>query len=209
MSTSMPSPYGPYPIVELNFKCVFLRDPFSYNHGIKFTFKDQDFSGMTYSECITFLERFMQESIKKLYYCESGKPLLYGITIIRNDGDYATFIFDAFGPDVYISLYVDHDGQGIEDWFGFEIETEKEDGDDSCIDGGANENKIDNLNDVDVEFNEDMVTMNRTQGDEFMNKLRAEEEERNDNNIDDDGGEEEENVTQQHSIFNESTPWKK
>ncbi|CAI9259569.1 unnamed protein product [Lactuca saligna] len=158
MSTSMRNPNGLYPAVKLNFKGVFLQDPFSYNHGIKFTFKDHVFfPGMTYSECITFLERFMQESIKKLYYCELGNPLISGITVIRNDGDY-----DAFGVDGFISLYPDHDGQGIEDWFGFEIEIEEEDGDDSCIDGGENEIKFDNLKDVDVEFNEDILIMSRT-----------------------------------------------
>lgn len=208
MSSSRPNPDGLHPIVELNFKGVFLRNPFSYNHGINFTFNDHDFSGMTYSECITFLERFMQESIKKLYYCEPGKPLIYGITAIANDEDYGGFIFHAYGTDGKICMYVDHDGQGIEDWFGSEIE--EEDGDDSCIDGGENEDEIDNLTDVDVDFNEDIVTMNRTKGDEFLNRLCGEEEEGNDNNINDhDGHEEDANVTQQHSIFNELVPWKK
>ncbi|CAI9288092.1 unnamed protein product [Lactuca saligna] len=134
MSSSTPNPDGLHPIVELNFKGVFLRNPFSYNHGINFTFNDHDFSRMTYGECVTFLERFMQESIKKLYYCEPGKPLISGITAIANDADYGGFIFQAYGTDGKICMYVDHDGQGIEDWFGSEIE--EGDGDDSCIDGG-------------------------------------------------------------------------
>ncbi|CAH1435724.1 unnamed protein product [Lactuca virosa] len=137
MSTSTPNPDGLHPIVELNFKGVFLKNPFSYNHGINFTFNDHDFSGMTYGECITFLERFMQESIKKLYYCEPCKPLISGITAIANDEDYGGFIFQAYETDGKICTYVDHDGQGIEDWFGSEIE--EEDGDDSCIDGDAYE----------------------------------------------------------------------
>nr|KAJ0189842.1 hypothetical protein LSAT_V11C800419960 [Lactuca sativa] len=208
MSSSTPNPDGLYPIVELNFKGVFLRNPFSYNHGINFTFNDHDFSGMTYGECITFLERFMQESIKKLYCCEPSKPLISGITAIANDEDYGGFIFHAYGTDDKICMYMDHDGQGIEDWFGSEIE--EEDGDDSCIDGGENEDEIDNLTDVDVDFNEDIVTMNRTKGDEFLNRLCGEEEEGNDNNINDhDGHEEDATVTQQHSIFNELVPWKK
>ncbi|CAH1450165.1 unnamed protein product [Lactuca virosa] len=86
-------------------------------------------------------------------------------------------------------MYVDHDGQGIEDWFGSEIE--EEDGDDSCIDGGENEDEIDNLTDVDVDFNEGIVTMNRIKGDECLNRLCGKEEEGNDNNIDDDDGHEE------------------
>ncbi|CAH1427134.1 unnamed protein product [Lactuca virosa] len=127
MSTSTPNPNGLYPVVELNFKDVFIQNPFSYKHGMKFTFNDNDFSGMTYSEFITFLEWFKQKSIKKLYYYEPGKPLLYGITAILNDGDYASFIFYGYVTDGIISLYVDHYGQGIEDWFGTEIE-EEEDG---------------------------------------------------------------------------------
>ncbi|CAH1444975.1 unnamed protein product [Lactuca virosa] len=196
MSSSMPKPNGLYPVVEINFKDIFLRNPFSYKHGMKFTFNDHDFSGMTYSECITFLERFMQESIKKLYCCEPGKPLLSGIDVIANYEDRASFIFYAYGTDGIISLYVDHDGQGIEDWFGSEIE-EEEYGDDSCIDGGENEDEIENIRDVEVDFNEDEVTMNRRKGDDFMSELYSEEEEGNDNNIGDDadGGEEEANVT--------------
>ncbi|CAI9293701.1 unnamed protein product [Lactuca saligna] len=208
MSSLTPNPDGLHHIVDLNFKGVFLIYPFSYNHGINFTFNDHDFSGMTYGECITFLKRFMKESIKKLYYCELGKPLISGITAIANDEDYGGFIFQAYGTDGKICMYVDHDGQGIEDLFGSEIK--EEDGDDPCIDGGENEEQIDNLIDVDVDFNEDIVTMNRTKGDEFLNRLCGEEEEGNDNNINDhDAHEEDANVTQQHSIFNELVPRKK
>ncbi|CAI9275651.1 unnamed protein product [Lactuca saligna] len=209
MSSSAPKPDGLHPIVELNFKGVFLRNPFSYNHGINPIFNDHDFSGMTYGECITFFKRFMQESIKKLYYCKPGKPLMFGIISVAKDEDYGGFIFQAYGTDGKLYMYVDHDGQGIEDWFGSEIE--KEDGDDSCFDGGENEDEIDNLTDLDVDFNEDIVTTNRTKGDEFLNRLCGKEEEGNDNNIDDDddGREEDANVTQKHSIFNEFVPWKK
>ncbi|CAI9277216.1 unnamed protein product [Lactuca saligna] len=165
---------------------------------------------MTYSECNNFLERYIQESIKKLYYCESSKPLLFGLSAIYNDEDYASFIFDPYGTNGIISLYVDHDCQGIEDLFFSEIEEEK-DGDDSCIDGGENEDEIENLRDVEVEFNEDEATMNKTKGDDYLFELYGEEEKGNDNKIDDDvdGGEEEANLTQQHLIFNELTTWKK
>nr|KAJ0200676.1 hypothetical protein LSAT_V11C600320910 [Lactuca sativa] len=128
-----------------------------------------------------------------LYYCEPGKPLISGITAIANDEDYGSFIFQAYGTYGKICMYVDHDGQGIEDWFGSKIE--EEDGDYSCIDGGENKDEIDNLTDVDVDFNEEVVTMNRTKGDEFLNRLFGEEEEGNDNNIHDhDGHEEDANI---------------
>ncbi|CAI9270157.1 unnamed protein product [Lactuca saligna] len=101
---------------------------------------------MTYSECITIVEHFRQESIKKLCYYEPDMPLLVGLTVIANEGDYVGFIFYAYGTHGIISLYVNHDSQGIEDWFGSDIEEEYSD--DSCIDGGENEDEIDNLRDV-------------------------------------------------------------
>ncbi|CAI9277376.1 unnamed protein product [Lactuca saligna] len=134
---------------------------------------------MTY-ECITFLKWFMQESIEKLYYHKSSKPLLSGITANANEEDYAYFIFDAYETDGIIFLYVDHDGQGIENWFGSDIEEE---------DGGENKDEIDNLRDVEVYINEDIIIMNKTHGDEFLTKLCAEEEDENDNIDDDDEGE--------------------
>nr|KAJ0228553.1 hypothetical protein LSAT_V11C100017830 [Lactuca sativa] len=155
MSRWTPNPDGLCPIVELNFKDVFLRNHFSYNHGIISLSMITIF--LTYTECITFLERFMQESIKKLYYYEPLKPLISAITVITNDEEYGGFIFHAYGTD------------------------EDDDGDDSCIDGGENEDEIDNLIDVDVDFNEDIVTMNWTKGDDFQNKLYGEEEGGNDN----------------------------
>ncbi|CAH1427135.1 unnamed protein product [Lactuca virosa] len=68
-------------------------------------------------------------------------------------------------------------------------------GDDSCIDGGENEDETENHRDVEVDFNEDEDTMNITKGDDFLSELFSEDEEANDNNIGDDadGGEVEAN----------------
>nr|KAJ0201493.1 hypothetical protein LSAT_V11C600328750 [Lactuca sativa] len=76
---------------------------------------------------------------------KGGKPLLVGITIIANDENYDGFIFDVYGTD--------------------------EDGDELCIDGGGNEEEIDNLRDVEVKFNDHIVTINRAKGDEFLSQL--------------------------------------
>nr|KAJ0215458.1 hypothetical protein LSAT_V11C300133140 [Lactuca sativa] len=154
---------------------------------------------MTYGECITFLGQFMQESIKKLYYSKPGKPLIYGIIVIANDEDYGGFIFQAYGKDGKICMYVDHDGQGIENLVGSQIE--EDNGDDSSINGGENEEKIDNLTDVDVEFNEDIITMNKTKGDEFLNRLCGEEEEGNGNNIDDDDDDDDDDGREENTNF--------
>ncbi|CAI9290734.1 unnamed protein product [Lactuca saligna] len=116
-------------------------------------------------------------------------------------------IFHAYGTNGKICMYVEHDGQGLDDWFGSDVE--EEDGYDSCAYGGENEDEIDNLTDLDVKFNVKIVTMNRKKGDDFLNKLCGKEEEGNNQNIDDDNGHEEDaNVTQQHSIFNELMPLK-
>ncbi|CAH1440743.1 unnamed protein product [Lactuca virosa] len=85
---------------------------------------------------------------------------------ISNELKYAGFIFDAYGIDVQISLYVDHIGHVIDDTF------ESEGGDDdhdSYISG--RDDDIGTLKDVIVDFNEEIVTMNRTCNDEFLTKL--------------------------------------
>ncbi|CAI9302980.1 unnamed protein product [Lactuca saligna] len=105
---------------------------------------------------------------KKLYYYERGAPLLNGLTPISNEMEYAGFIFDAYGTHGQISLYVDHIGDGINDMF--ESEGAHDDHD-SCISGGNDE--IGPLRDVIVDFNEEIVTMNRTCNDEFLTKLCA------------------------------------
>ncbi|CAI9285045.1 unnamed protein product [Lactuca saligna] len=50
-----------FAMVELNYQGVFIRNPFSYTGGVKTIFNDVDFSSMTYSEFVTFCERFMHE----------------------------------------------------------------------------------------------------------------------------------------------------
>ena len=69
-------PNGLFAMVELNYQGVFNRNPFSYTGGVKTIFNDVDFSSMTYSEFVTFCERFMHEECKKFYYCEPGNSLM-------------------------------------------------------------------------------------------------------------------------------------
>ncbi|CAH1443453.1 unnamed protein product [Lactuca virosa] len=136
-------------------------------------FNDVDFSSMTYSEFVTFLEHFMHEECKKLYYCEPGNSLMEGLNPISDDVEYDAFIFYAYGTDGVISVYVDHIGVGVDGWFD---DDERE----SCIDG-ENEDNIDELRNVDFEFNEDTVHMNRTSNVPFLSNLCVDEGE--DNNI--------------------------
>ncbi|CAI9260540.1 unnamed protein product [Lactuca saligna] len=159
---------------------------------------------MIYSKCVTFFEHFMHEDCKKLYYCEPGISLIEGLNPISDDVECVAVIFYAYGTDGIIYIYVDHIGVGVDGWF--DDEDNDDDGRDSCIDG-ENENNIDKLRNVDLEFNNDVVHMNKTLNDAFLSKLYVDEEE--DNNIveDDDGKEFKPNI-QTHSIFNELLHWK-
>ncbi|CAI9299908.1 unnamed protein product [Lactuca saligna] len=194
-----------FAMVELNYRGVFNRNPFSYTGGVKTIFNDVDFSSMTYSEFVTFCERFMHEECKKFYYCEPDMSFMEGLNPILDDVEYSAFIFDAYGTDGVISVYVDHIGVGVDGW------NDDEDNDDdeheSCIDG-ENEDNIDELRNVAFEFNEDVVHMNRTSNDPFLSKLCVDDEDAN-NIVDDDNGREVEVNIQAHSIFNELLQWKK
>ncbi|CAI9286061.1 unnamed protein product [Lactuca saligna] len=177
-------PNGLFAMVELNYQCVFTFNLFFYTGGVKNMLKDVDFSSMTYSKCVTFFERFMHEDCKKLYYCEPDVCLMEGLNPISDDVEYATFIFDAYETNCIIYVYVDHIGVGVDGWFN--DEDNDDDGHEYCIDG-ENEDNIDELRNVELEFNEDVVHMNRTSNDHFLSKLCVDEED--DSNIvnDDDG----------------------
>ncbi|KAI3778940.1 hypothetical protein L2E82_08330 [Cichorium intybus] len=135
MTTTNIDPEGVYAVVELNYQGVFRRCPFSYEDGMKFTFTEHDWASMNYAECVTFLEKFMHENCKKLYYCEPDEPMYKGLRPISNDVEYASFIFITFGTLGKISLFVDHIGDELEDWVDFDKEGEEHD---SCIEGREN-----------------------------------------------------------------------
>ncbi|CAI9270212.1 unnamed protein product [Lactuca saligna] len=160
---------------------------------------------MTYYEFVTFCERFMHEECKKFYYCEPGNSLMEGINPISNDVEYVAFIFDAYGTDGVISVYVDHIGVGVDGWL--DDEDNDDDEHEHCIDG-ENEDNIDELRKVAFEINEDVVYMNRTSNDPFLSKLCVDDEEDN-YIVDDDNGREVELNIQTHFIFNEILYWKK
>ncbi|CAH1441947.1 unnamed protein product [Lactuca virosa] len=103
-------PNGLFAMAELNYQGVFTRNPFSYTGGVKTMFNDVDFSSMTFSECVTFFKCFMHEQCKKMYYCESGLSLMDGLNPISDDVEYVTFIFDAYGTDGIISIFINHVG---------------------------------------------------------------------------------------------------
>nr|KAJ0213759.1 hypothetical protein LSAT_V11C400190290 [Lactuca sativa] len=175
-------PNGLFAMVELNYQGVFNRNPFSYTGGVKTIFNDVDFSSMTYSEFVTFCERFMHEECKKFYNCEPDMSFMEGLNPISDDVEYSAFIFDAYGTDGVISVYVDHIGVGVDGWH--DDEDNDDDEHESCIDG-ENEDNIDELRNVAFEFNEDVVHMDRTSNDPFLSKLCVDDDDAN-NIVDDD-----------------------
>ncbi|CAI9284263.1 unnamed protein product [Lactuca saligna] len=192
-------PNGLCLMVELNYQGAFNRNPLSYTGGVKTMFTDVDFSSMTYYEFVIFYEPFMHKECKKFYYYEPGNSLMEGLNPISNDVEYAALIFDAYGTDGVISVYVDHIRVGVDGW----LDDEDNDDDEhaSCIDG-ENEDNIDELRKVAFEINEDVVHMNRTSNDPFLSKLCVDDEEHN-YIVDDDNRREVELNIQTHSIFNE------
>ncbi|CAI9292680.1 unnamed protein product [Lactuca saligna] len=107
------------------------------------------------------------------------------INPILDDVEYVGFIFDDYGTNGKNFVYVDHVGSGIEGWF--DDEENPKDEHESCIDGVDN----DDLMDVEVEFNKDVVIMNKTYKDTFLSKLCVDVDKEEDNNIvNDDNGRE-------------------
>ncbi|CAI9291388.1 unnamed protein product [Lactuca saligna] len=135
-------PNGLFAMVELNYQVVFNRNPFSYTGGVKTIFNDVDFSSMTYSEFVTFCERFMHEECKEFYYCEPDMSLMEGLNPISDDVEYSAFIFDAYGIDGVISVYVDHIGT-LNDPFLSKL----------CVDDDDANNIVDGDNGREVEVN--------------------------------------------------------
>nr|KAJ0197285.1 hypothetical protein LSAT_V11C700374720 [Lactuca sativa] len=126
----------------------------------------------------------MHEECKKFYYYEPNMSFMEGLNPISDDVEYSAFIFDAYGTDGVILVYMDHIGVGVDGWH--DDEDNDDDEHESCID----------------------VHMNRTSNDPFLSKLCVDDEDAN-NIVDDDNGREVEVNIQAHSIFNELLHWKK
>ncbi|CAI9265507.1 unnamed protein product [Lactuca saligna] len=99
-----------------------------------------------------------------------------GLNPISNDVEYVAFIFDAYGTDGVILVYVDHIGVGVDGWL--DDEDNDHDEHESCIDG-ENEDNIDELRNDAFEFNEDVLYTNSTSNDPFLSNLCVDDEDEN------------------------------
>ncbi|CAI9283141.1 unnamed protein product [Lactuca saligna] len=75
---------------------------------------------MEVKECFGFLERADGQEFQNLYYYIPNIPLSKGIRFIVDELDYTQFI-DIRYDNRKISLYVDHDGNGLEGWWDDEM----------------------------------------------------------------------------------------
>ncbi|KAL4590516.1 hypothetical protein LXL04_003448 [Taraxacum kok-saghyz] len=72
---------------------------------------------LEYDEVLGFLLRFNGEDFEKVFYCLRNRPLSRGLRFIEDEVDYAHFIDTAYeNPDLPISIYLDHSGDGLDEW---------------------------------------------------------------------------------------------
>ncbi|CAI9276928.1 unnamed protein product [Lactuca saligna] len=104
--------------LEPNYGGYFIRCPFQYAEGKKFLFTDHEFLGMNFSDCVTFLERFLGDRYAKMYFLYPNKPLHNGIRKIDCDTKYAEFIHVSYAiRGGNASLFIDLFDDELEGWF--------------------------------------------------------------------------------------------
>lgn len=221
MANNLPDPV--YFKVRLHYNGTFVRHPCSYAEGESYLFTDFDFAAMNLHACGSWLERFTGSPCEGLFYCIPNKPLSTGIRPIENDLDYAQFLdeaTEAYESNMVISLYMDHTGSGLEEWFDEDMnlvlspegedevvdkEDEVVDKEDEVVDQGdvgvqkeaVVEEEFPNFKDLDDWIGEEEVPkMNKTCDDQFLGKMCSEETH------------EETQAGVEHCIFNENIPWK-
>nr|KAJ0195769.1 hypothetical protein LSAT_V11C700378160 [Lactuca sativa] len=81
--------------IKVHFQCVFISKPFCYSDGIHHVFENIDFTGMSYTEFVGFLERFTQDNL------------------ISNELQYQYFIDITYRCGVQLPVYMDHFGTTV------------------------------------------------------------------------------------------------
>ena len=213
---------GPEPVylrVLLHFRGNFVRDPASYV-GETYLVTDMDFAAMNLAACVEYLDRFIGEPIEKLFYAERHMPLELGVRWIEDDADYALFLDTGYEePDLPISMYIDHSGDGIADLFNSdndesggvtECEEERPTNDkepvaDDPMDIPNDKEPV--ADDPPVELGEDpQVELNRTNEDEFLGLLCVPNGRDEETDTEEDS--EDETCQEPTPIFNPKIAWK-
>ncbi|CAH1419176.1 unnamed protein product [Lactuca virosa] len=196
--------------VHLHYNGVFVRHPYGYVGGNQFLFTDVDWAGMDVRDFFDFLYRAIGEEFQNVYYCLPNIPLSRGIRPIVDDLDFAQFI-DSRYENGEISVYVDHNRNGLEEWWDADMNlVVSEDNESGLEDDGVPINEENTAPDEthpnvgleDEVIDIDKIPLNKTTGDEFLSKLCPPEGEIGDNEV------EEEDV-EIHYIFNPDMQWKR
>ncbi|KAL4578922.1 hypothetical protein LXL04_015054 [Taraxacum kok-saghyz] len=111
----------------------FVRNPHGYV-GEHYLVTDIDFAALDFDGFIAFLERYTGETFEKLYYSQRNQPFKSGIRYIEDDVDYVFFLDTTLEePQVPISTFLDHSGDGLAELFESESDGNGNvtDGDDS------------------------------------------------------------------------------
>ncbi|CAH1449158.1 unnamed protein product [Lactuca virosa] len=194
--------------VHLHYNGIFVRHPSGYVGGNYFLFTDVDWASMDVRDFFPFLDRAIGEEFQNLYYCLPNIPLSRGIRHIVDDLDFAPFIDTGYEYGE-ISVYVDHNGNGLDEWWDDDMNlVVSEDNESGLEDDGvprtegntAPDETYPNVGLEDEVIDIDKIPLNKTSGDEFLSILCPPEGDTGHNEV------EEEDV-EIHSIFNPDLQW--
>nr|KAJ0199446.1 hypothetical protein LSAT_V11C600321950 [Lactuca sativa] len=147
---------------------MFAPNPLVYLDPVRMSVRDVDFGGMDYREFVLWVLKLTRQSYDNLYYCSTHERLAEGIRRIDNDADYFEFIEDGYMDknELRMNVYIDHQNEHILDWADKEMLT-----DDEVIEDDDIESQISDIVECKHEPGEEVHTFDKTDGDEFLNKL--------------------------------------
>nr|KAJ0201086.1 hypothetical protein LSAT_V11C600340760 [Lactuca sativa] len=203
---------GKYLTIDFHFNDMFAPNPLVYLDPMRMSVRDVDFGGMDYREFVLWVSKLTRRSCENLYYCSTHERLAEGIRRIDNDADYFEFIEDGYidKQELRMNVYFDHKNEPILDWADKELLTGDELSD--VIEDDDTESQISDIRECEHEPDEEVHTFDKTDDDEFLNKLCGKpilnsiREEVNDANDDEDSDKDDEVV---FPTFDKKQEWDK
>nr|KAJ0208052.1 hypothetical protein LSAT_V11C500289790 [Lactuca sativa] len=208
----MASPNGRFLSIDFHFNGMFAPSPLVYLDPMRMPVRDVDFDGMDYREFVLWVSKLTRQGCDNLYYYSTDERLVEGIRRIDNDADYFGFIEDGYMDknELRMNVYIDHQNEPILDWADKEMLTGNEVSE--VIEDDDTESQISDIMECEHEPDEEVHTFDKTDGDEFLNKLcgkpivNSNQEEVNDA-ADDEVSDEDDEVV--FPVFDEKQEWDK
>ncbi|CAI9289371.1 unnamed protein product [Lactuca saligna] len=177
---------GKYLTIDFHFNDMFAPNPLVYLNPMRMSDRDVDFGGMDYREFVLWVSKLTRRSCENLYYCSTHERLAEGIRRIDNVADYFEFIKDGYmdKQELRMNVYIDH----------------------------ADKELLTDIRECEHEPDEEVHTFDKTDDDEFLNKLcskpilNSNQEEVNDVDGDKDSDKDDEVV---FPVFDEKQEWDK